>query len=335
MNFDKQFKEFHGDIKLSSKKKKELTGDGEKKGSRDALREKIRKSFKDNHRKQPKFYMQGSFSMTTTINPISAEYDLDDGVYLQNIDTSKPMGEWEKPENVHKWIVDAVDGHTSKKTTDKNLCIRVNYTDENKHIDLPIYVPKENTYYLAVKNNGWIESNAKEISDWFVAEVKFKGEQFRRLVRYLKGWKDFRENENSSVKLFGGFQLTVLASYHFIKDVESDEESFFRTIQEIKNNLRIYKEKICNPKNGGKNIINHYSEARRKKFVEEFEKMYEKAKAAYEENDCVEKSKKWRKIFGDRFPLLKKDDCDEDKNGSKAAIITGTTNIANTSGRQA
>jgi len=70
-------------------------------------------------------------------------------------------------------------------------------------------------------------------------------------------------------------------------------------------------------------------------FVEEFEKMYEKAKKAYEENDCVEKSKKWRKVFGDRFPLLKKDDCNENKSSSKAATITGTTNIANTSGRQA
>jgi len=147
MNFDKQFKGYHGIIKLSSAKKKELTGDGSKKGSRDALRDKIKKNFRDNERKQPKFYMQGSFSMTTTVNPISLEYDLDDGVYLQNIDTSKPMDEWEKPEKVHKWIVDAVDGHTSKDPTDKNLCVRVHYADEKKHIDLPIYAPKDDTYY--------------------------------------------------------------------------------------------------------------------------------------------------------------------------------------------
>ena len=334
MNFDKQFKEFHGVIKLSSTKKKELTGDGNKKGSRDALREKIKKYFKDKGRKQPKFYMQGSFSMTTTINPVSAEYDLDDGVYLQNIDTSKPMDEWEKPEKVHEWIVNAIDGHTSKKPTDKNLCVRVNYADENKHIDLPIYVPKDDTYYLAVKNNGWIESNPKEISDWFSTEVITKGEQYRRVVRYLKGWKDFREDENKQVKLYGGFQLTVLASYHFIADTESDEESFFKTIQGIKNNLWIYKERICNPKNGGKNIIDHYTESRRTVFVDEFEKMFIKAKVAYEEEDCVEKSKKWRKVFGNRFPELHSKDC-EKKSSESAVKITGTTNIANTSGRQA
>jgi len=198
--------------------------------------------------------MQGSFSMTTTINPISAKYDLDDGVYLQNIDTSKPMDEWEKPEKVHNWIVDAVDGHTSKAPIDKNLCVRVNYADENKHIDLPIYAPKDDTYYLAVKNSGWIESNPKEISDWFADEVKSNGEQYRRMVRYLKGWKDFREDENKQIKLYGGFQLTVMASYHFYSS-DDDEESFYKTILGIKNNLWIYQQKIYNPKNSSKNII--------------------------------------------------------------------------------
>ena len=333
MDFDKQFKGYHEKIKLSSSKKKELIGEKDKKGSRDSLRDRIKNNFKEKNRKQPKFYMQGSFSMNTTINPLSAEYDLDDGVYLQNIDTSKPMNEWETPETVHKWIVDAVNGHTSKSPTDKNLCVRVHYADERKHIDLPIYVQKDDSYYLAVKGKGWVESDPKEIKDWFLDEIKNKGEQFRRIVRYLKGWKDFRENENKHIKLYGGFQLTVLASYHFIES-ESDEKAFFKTIEAIKSYLWSYEQKICHPKNGGKNIIDHYSEARRKNFVEEFTKMYEKAKKTYEENDCVEKSKKWRKIFGDRFPLLKNEDC-EDNNKSKAAIITGTTNIANTSGRQA
>ena len=333
MNFDKQFKEYHEKIKLSSSKKRELIGDKDKKGSRDALRDRIKKDFKEKGRKQPKFFMQGSFSMNTTINPLSAEYDLDDGVYLQNIDTSRPIKEWETPETVHKWIVDAVDGHTSRNPTDKNLCVRVHYADDRKHIDLPIYA-QDDTYYLAVKGKGWVESDPKEIKDWFLGEVKDKGEQYRRVVRYLKGWKDFREDKNKQVKLYGGFQLTVLASYNFVLS-ESDEESFYKTIEGIKSNLWIYKKQICHPRDVSKNIIEHYNEGRREKFVEEFEKMFKQVKNAYEETDCVEKSKKWQKIFGDRFPLLKKEDCEEDDKKSKAAIITGTTNIAHTSGRQA
>ena len=124
-----------------------------------------------------------------------------------------------------------------------------------------------------------------------------------------------------------------MASYNFVSS-ESDEESFYRTIEGIKSKLWIYKKQICHPRDVSKNIIEHYSEWRREKFVEEFEKMFKQAKNAYEETDCVEKSKKWQKIFGDRFPLLKKEDCEEDDKKSKAAIITGTTNIAHTSGRQ-
>lgn len=328
MDFDKKFKEFHSQVKLDSNKKNQLLS------SKGALREKIKKDFKEKGRLPvPKFYMQGSFSMTTTINPISAEYDLDDGIYLQNIDTSKPMNDWDKPENVHRWIVDAVDGHTSKKPTDKNLCVRVNYANENKHVDLPIYVKKGDTYYLAVKNNGWIASDPKEVSDWFADEVNEKGEQYRRVVRYLKAWKDFREDENSVLKLFGGFQLTVLASYHFIEDLDSDEESFFKTVQEINNNLWKYRYEIPHPKND-KNIIDHYTDRRKEIFQDEFKVMYKRAQEAYEKDNCVEKSKKWRKVFGTRFPELQNKDC-EQKSSEAAATITGTTNIANTSGRQA
>lgn len=330
MNFDKQFKKFHDEVKLDPKKKSQLLkGKG-------ALREKIKKDFKEKSRLPvPTFYMQGSFSMTTTINPISAEYDLDDGVYLQNIDTTKPISEWESPEKVHKWIVDAVDGHTSKNPTDKNLCVRVNYADENKHVDLPIYVKKDDTYYLAVKNNGWVESDPKEVSDWFADEVNEKGEQYRRVVRYLKAWKDFREDENNSVKLFGGFQLTVLASYHFVGDSDSDEESFYKTVQAIKNNLWMYNNKIAHPTKPWKNLIEHYSDRRKELFQDEFKAMFEKAKKAYDEDDCEEKGKKWRKVFGDRFPILNESECKKINNKSVPATILGTTNIANTSGRQA
>lgn len=329
MNFDKQFKEFHGAIKLSSTKKEELTG------SRDALRKKIKKCFKNKNRNQPRFYMQGSCSMKTTINTISAEYDLDDGVYLQNINTLNPMDEWDKPEKVHQWIVDAVNGHTSKTPIDKNLCVRVNYADENRHVDLPIYVEKGNTYYLAVKNNGWIESNPKEVSDWFANEVKTKGEQYRRIVRYLKAWKDFREDENRSVKLFGGFQLTVLASYHFVEDKDSDEVSFYQTIQAIENNLWKYSSAISYPNEPSKNIIEHYSDTRKKQFQDEFKAMFEKAKKAYDEDECKEKAKKWIKVFGNRFLVPSESECEKISSKVVPATIFGTTNIGNTSGRQA
>ncbi len=51
--------------------------------SRDAIRDKIRKHFKDElKRSQPRFWGQGSYAMKTLIVPLSGEYDIDDGVNL-------------------------------------------------------------------------------------------------------------------------------------------------------------------------------------------------------------------------------------------------------------
>lgn len=71
------FKTFNDNITLTNSKSDDVrTG-------RDALREKIKKWFKDNDKLQPDFCWQGSFAMKTTINPLDdKEYDLDDGIYL-------------------------------------------------------------------------------------------------------------------------------------------------------------------------------------------------------------------------------------------------------------
>lgn len=60
-NNNEQFKAFHDAIKATESRKKTL------RQNRDALREKIRKYFKDNHDDyiQPKFCWQGSFAMNT------------------------------------------------------------------------------------------------------------------------------------------------------------------------------------------------------------------------------------------------------------------------------
>ncbi len=308
MDFDAEFKNFHGEIDLDSKTKEQL------RGSRNTLREKIKKEFKE--RTQPKFFMQGSFHMRTTIKPINGEYDLDDGIYLQNIDTSKDIKDWISTQTVHSWIVNPVENHTSVPITDKNLCVRVNYKDGKKHIDLPIYAEKDGKFYLAVKSKGWIESNPKAIQDWFIKTNKNTDNQFRRVVKYLKAWKDYKKSS------FGGFQLTVLASNHFVR-YDSDEESFYQTVRGIYNNLENYKEELKNPTDSTKSIIDHYSDGRKNDFQDEFQKLYELSKKAFfEKESCLDKIKNWQKVFGDRFPTLTEEECKKKENKTQAIYNT-------------
>ena len=184
-NIQKAFNQFNDTITLSASKKENL------RRGRDGLRTRIKSKFDEKERLQPKFYMQGSFAMKTTINTIdNKEYDVDDGVYIQGY-SDKEMSEWPSVQTVHNWVKDAVQGYTSTEPIDKNTCIRVVFVD-NYHIDLPIYINKNEVIYLAHKEKGWMISDPKEFTDWFIDKVKSYGEQVRSVVKYLKAWKDYK-----------------------------------------------------------------------------------------------------------------------------------------------
>ena len=43
---------------------------------------------------------------------------------------------------------------------------------------------------LAHKERGWVDSDPRPVRDWIEVQVKVKSEQLRRLIRYLKAWRD-------------------------------------------------------------------------------------------------------------------------------------------------
>ena len=102
----KEFNNFHDRIVLGNGQKESL------RKSRNAIRDRIRKYFKEIIKiTSPRFYMQGSFAMGTTVIPLDGEFDIDDGVYLQHLDESDNSN-WPVPDTVHQWIVKATGGHT-------------------------------------------------------------------------------------------------------------------------------------------------------------------------------------------------------------------------------
>lgn len=48
---------------------------------------------------------------------------------------------------------------------------------------------------MATKRNGWISSDPRPFRDWVTEQVKTKGEQLRRVMRYLKAWRDHQHWE--------------------------------------------------------------------------------------------------------------------------------------------
>lgn len=290
------FQKFYDEINLTLSKKNSL------RTARDAIRDKIRKHFEDTMGEEtPKFHGQGSYAMSTIVNPLDGEYDIDDGVYLQNLDSDK--SKWPSVAAVHSWIYKAVKEHTDENPIDKRTCIRVIYSGQY-HVDLPIYGMYNSKPYLAEKGEaGWHISDPRAITDWFKDKVKNEGEQLRRIVRYLKAWVD---NKSKSGKLPSGLILTILVVNNYEK-TERDDASFTGTVRNIYDQI-LNSPTIFNPVDPNERLGDYITETQIRNFKERLFRLLDNAGAALEEESIEEACKKWKGEFGNRFPSSSSDD---------------------------
>ena len=326
-NNHEQFMDFYQSIVLTDGKKATL------KKNRKALRDRIRKYFKDNYPDEiiPKFKPQGSFAMKTLLNPLKDEdglgvYDLDDGVYfIGDIKDRKSIPVY------HQRIVDAVDGHTNNSPVDKNTCVRVEYSDGH-HIDLPIYFKEDrsNTIpQLAHKSKGWIDSDPKEFWEWFNEKANINP-QLRRIVMYLKAWCDYKESLNSQINMPGGCILTILAEKHFVRNNDRDDIALKEVLVKMYDGLN--RNFAClrptTPK--GENLFNGYSQTRKEDFMSRLKSFKEDAERAVNTSNQKDACEKWQKHFGSRFSCSTAKDGDENRaqQFSTPTILRGDNKFA-------
>jgi hypothetical protein len=195
--------------------------------SREANRDRIKKYFQDTLKEKiPQFFQQGSFSFKTTINPIAGEYDVDDGVYLQNL--KEDFLTKLKPETAQDWIAEAVKDATKAEVVCKPSCVRLIYANDY-HLDLPVYGVKDDITYLAHrKSNTWIQNDPKGFNDWFYEKLNNASEQLRRNIIYLKAWADF-----NSLNKITGILVTVLVCKNYVSVIDRDDKSLFDTLSAL------------------------------------------------------------------------------------------------------
>jgi hypothetical protein len=318
----KEYSNFNATISLDSGKKESLIK------SRDALKDKIRKYFKDEKPKeiQPKFAGQGSTEMKTTVNPIPEvtedgdqilKYDLDYGVYFiekDGEDNKRNINTW------HDWVYNAVENHTNTPPEKKNTCIRVIFADGH-HIDLPIYYKKDEVIQLAHKTKDWLDSDPKEFFDWFNNKAK-DDQQLRRIVRYLKAWKNYRESNNANLKLPSGFALTILAVNSFSSN-DSNDVAFKDTVTKIKVKLNETFECLRPTTPLYEDIFKGYSDTKKADFLNALDSIVKACDDAFAEKNFKKASEYLRKQFGDRFPLGKDED-EEAKSARTASYLSAT-----------
>lgn len=319
----KEFTTYNNVIKLDPAKKNGLLV------TRRELRRKIRKWFKENRPNElpPKFGGQGSIEMGTAINPIpvyDAEqnkylyaFDLDDGIYFIEVeggDNRRSIATW------HDWVFDAVDSHTGVPSDKKNTCIRVNFADGH-NIDLPIYYKNGDSIELAHKSKGWIPSDPKEFYEWF---NNLKNAQLERIVRYLKGWKNFRELNNNSLKLPSGFELTILAANNYVED-EFDDKAMIETVRKILTSLESDYKCLRPTTPQGEDVFEGCSETKRENFLGALRSLLNDLERAANEKNFKKASEILaNNQFGNRFPIGPDKDEEDKSKGLGVALGAAT-----------
>jgi hypothetical protein len=322
---NKEFIEFDKEIKLNENKKLDL------KTSKKNIRKNIQKWFNENkpNEIQPKFHGQGSFEMNTGNNPIIEydnegnkiyKYDLDYGVYFiekEGEDNKKNIDTW------HDWLYQSVENYTSQKPIRKNTCIRVIFADGH-HIDLPIYYKLGDVIEIAHRSKGWCLSDPKLFYEWFNDEKKKKN-RLESIVRCLKAWKNFRDLNNTNLKLPSGFELTILATNNYV-DKDNLDDSFRETVRAILVELKRKFECLRPTTPKAENVFESYSQTRKNDFLNVLESLLSDCDRAKEEKNYKKATERLRDFqFGYRFPFG--NDEDEETQSNKLYSALGSSMI--------
>lgn len=311
-NCNKLFLDFNTNISLVKKQVDALIT------SRTSIETSILKYFKDNtNLSVPKFWIQGSYIMKTQVIKKDGSYDVDLGIYF----LEKPNVE---AITVQGYVKSALKDQTSTTPEHRQKCIRVIYAADY-NIDLPVYykLEEDNHPFLAVKDNGWVESDPLDLKTWFEGKKDKKG-QLCRLVKYLKVWVD-----NLVFKAPSGIALSVWAAENFIEN-ERDDVALLDLLKSIKQ--EIGKDCSCfNPTSPFDDLISKLNDTQKDKFIEALNIFINDAEYAIDSNNQLEASKKWRIHLGkDRFPLGKDEDVDAKQallNASKGIVLGGNAKL--------
>ncbi|EGP5491246.1 hypothetical protein DZ765_11895 [Enterococcus faecium] len=221
----KEFIDFNGRIKIGN----ETDILREK---REMLSEDFKKKFPDkcelnNIEMKPsdiRFVAQGSFKLNTTVTSKDNEVDLDLGVIFP-----LDINEHEDPRKIKILGKEALEIPGRRCPKIKEPCITIDYIKKGEewlHLDFPLYAEHQGQLYLARgKEHGnylWEEADPEGLNKYIISKLTSETMQPRRIVRYLKKWKQnaYASNDTTEKKP-PSIGLTLLA-IDSIDENESD-----------------------------------------------------------------------------------------------------------------
>jgi hypothetical protein len=246
--FQKKMIAFHDAIKLDDADNVVL------RQKRDLLSDEIRNYLKSKFpTNTPTFKVvnQGSYAMGTGVLPLEGEnYDIDVALEF-NINKAN----YTNPVDVKKWIYDALNKN-NRNIEWKRPCISVNYA-AGFHVDLAAFSVnnQDSKKYIArgyehsgSDNREWLESDPlalitcidNKFKNWGGETISEGKQQFKRVIRYLKRWKDVTFNSAGNNRPFG-IALTACALKWFTPQRDKDMSALSYLVKQMVDNFETRK----------------------------------------------------------------------------------------------
>lgn len=298
----------------------------------DKLRERLQKLFEERGETAPTFthFNKGSYAMNTGVVPIDCDYDIDVGLLFDiHID------DYPDPVVVKQWVYEALDGHTDNVVI-KQPCVTVYYHLKGEpiyHIDLAVYARTGNSagniYLARGKPHSSQERRVWQLDDPMglteIIRNRFDNEderkQFRRIIRYLKRWKNIQFPLDGNAAPMG-IGITVAAYYWFLpqrtlidafqnKYKDDDLKALSVFVNSLINNFRLtynddeFAERlnVQLPVQPYNDLFEKMTNLQMLNFKQKLKSLRTVLDEATQETDPVKACKKLQKQFGDDFPV--------------------------------
>lgn len=276
----------------------------------------------------PEYRNQGSYEMGTGVKPLEGDFDIDQGVYFD------VATEEYDPVVLKKRIHEALDGHTASVRI-RRPCVTVEYQSNDEplyHVDLAVYsrasANADGKDRLAVgrehsgsDHRSWEISDPEGLSETIMGRFASTPDrsQFRRVVRYLKRWKDenFRPEGNAAPI---GIGLTV-ASYDELRPRFADPVSKkpddllalrdltvallgrFASVWDAEQQEWVQRLKVSLPVEPWNDLFEQMTNRQMGEFQEKLQRLDDALASAIEAVDPVEGCEILRSVFGRDFPV--------------------------------
>lgn len=257
-------------------------------------------TFKDNY---VDMFSQGSYKHKTIIKPPKSNKEFDADILLE----LEPYEDWENnpKEYVNKLHKLFKNSPIYENIVVKNTrCITLDYSGDF-HIDIVPFVERSSLKYITNRTDNIFEkTNPKEYTDWLMDKNKTSNYQLKKVIRLFKYMRDIKQTFTVKSILLNTLLANQVYSYDLTSDYVNLPTAFKLIISRLNDYLQAnyFMPTITNPKIPEESFTRNWTQEQYSNFRDKIKFLTEKTNLAYNEEDQKKSIKKWKEVFGHKFP---------------------------------